>query len=229
MAAKVQRSDSIHSMLVVSLPAASAYQLNARLHAPTRTRTVRMGAINFEGNSVSELAVPAAARGLDEWLGSTASDATLLGTPDYEPDGDLWICRQPPVAWFGLQVAPVFVNRITRSGDEVCVSIVEARSEILPGDGREEPGLVGRAVAAAMKRSSFSGRNRLSWRAHADGGWVLASDFELTLKVPLPRLLPLPLGFNRIGSAIVSRTCRQRVAANLDDLRDVYTAWAEAK
>ena len=92
----MQRSDS---MLVVSLPAASAYQLNARLHAPTRTRTVRMGAINFEGNSVSELAVPAAARGLDEWLGSTASDATLLGTPDYEPDGDLWICRQPPVAW----------------------------------------------------------------------------------------------------------------------------------
>ena len=228
MAAKVQRSDSIHSMLVVSLPAASAYQLNARPHAPARS-TVRMGAINFEGNSVSELAVPAAARGLDEWLGSTASDATLLGTPDYEPDGDLWICRQPPVAWFGLQVAPVFVNRITRSGDEVCVSIVEARSEILPGDGREEPGLVGRAVAAAMKRSSFSGRNRLSWRAHADGGWVLASDFELTLKVPLPRLLPLPLGFNRIGSAIVSRTCRQRVAANLDDLRDVYTAWAEAK
>ena len=118
----------------------------------------------FEGNSVSELAVPAA-RGLGEWLGSTASDATLLGTPDYEPDGDLWICRQPPVAWFGLQVAPVFVNRITRSGDEVCVSIVEARSEILPGDDREEPGLVGRAVAAAMKRSSFSGRNRLSWRA----------------------------------------------------------------
>ena len=58
---------------------------------------------------------------------------------------------------------------------------------------------------------------------------MFASDFELTLKVPLPRLLPLPLGFNRIGSAIVSRTCRQRVAANLDDLRDVYTAWAEAK
>lgn len=60
------------------------------------------------------------------------------------------------------------------------------------------------------------------------GGWLLTSDFSLTLEVAFPEYLPVPPGFNAIGSRIIKRTCTKRVKQNLIEICNAYVEWATA-
>jgi len=186
-------------------------------------------------------------RTLTAYLRSTASDGVLLGTSNYarREGTELYEAYQPEIDWFGLRLVPVFVNQIDRPADTqevVYVDIREARTDIAGG---RPPGNRARAIADIMKRSEFSGRYELLWESASGlraaaaqqrdggeendgqgGGWKLNADLTLVLSVPLPKLVPLPPGFNTVGSRIVRSTCRKRVEDQLRQLRQAYIEWA---
>jgi hypothetical protein len=146
-----------------------------------------------------------------------------------------------PFSWmdgFLFIVVPVFVNEILRppTVDRVVSNIVEARTDMAAGgDTRNRA----KAIMSIMERSTFEGRYTVNWRgssttsasstppSSAPQGWTLSGDLELTLIVPLPLFVPLPPGFNTIGSRIVKGTCQKRVETNLMEVRDAYIKWAK--
>ena len=160
-----------------------------------------------------------------DWLQSSHSDAPLLGSSDIQlrPDG-LWDCRQPRVAWFGVNLIPVFVNRIDRiplSGTAI-VSIVQARTDILPDDKKRR---VNQVIASVMEQSTFVGKSVIQARQYGDTSFTVSVDLSLTLQVPLPPYLLLPPGFNMIGSSIIRNTCRTRTKIFLQSLVRAYQSW----
>jgi len=198
--------------------------------------------INFAGDSTATVFIPHPecpstgepnpSRTLTAYLRSTASDGLLLGTSNYallEKDM-LYEAYQPEIDWFGLQLVPVFVNKIDRpeeTEEVVYVDIMEARTDIAGG---RPPGNRAKAIADIMKRSEFTGRYELLWEAASGrrgAGWSLNGDLTLVLSVPLPKLLPVPPGFNTVGSRIVRTTCRKRVEEQLQELREGYIEWAK--
>ena len=210
---------------------------------PSSSTRLHARGVNFAGDSSSSVFIPHPAvpstgqpnpsRTLTAYLRSTASDGLLLGTDNFsqrETDR-LYEAYQPEIDWFGLRLVPVFVNQIDRPGDTeevVYVDIMEARTDIAGG---RPPGNRAKAIADIMKRSEFTGRYELLWSEAASGrrgaGWSLNGDLTLVLSVPLPKLVPLPPGFNTIGSRIVRSTCRKRVEDQLQQLREGYIEWAE--
>ena len=164
---------------------------------------------------------------LPDWLLSSESDQFFLGSNNVRerPDGQ-WDAIQPSVDWFGLDLVPVFVMRLERSESKVSTIITEARSEM--ESGRDTT--TGNLVARLMKKSTFRGGNSVVWReitSNNKEGWVLTADLSLTLVIPLPRFLPLPPGFNSIGSRIVKATCRKRLESFLNDLQQAYIDWVK--
>lgn len=163
---------------------------------------------------------------LPGWLLSPESDQFFLGTSNVRerPDGQ-WDAIQPSVDWFGLDLVPVFVMRLERSESKVSTIITEARSEMKSGRDTTTGNLVGRL----MKKSTFRGGNSVMWQEMTSNkeGWVLTADLSLTLVIPLPRFLPLPPGFNSIGSRIVKVTCRKRLDSFMIDLQQAYNDWVK--
>ena len=167
-------------------------------------------------------------KSLLKFLSSDASNKVLMGTENIcrltsTADGEeTWECTQTSVAWFGMTLVPIFVNKIERGSaekGEITTTIVEARTEV-------EGGGIGNALAKAMKRSVFEGRTIYSFK-ESGSTYDIDGDLELNLTIKLPSLLPLPPGFNTIGSKIVERTCRERLKVNIKELRDAYIEWAE--
>ena len=144
----------------------------------------------------------------------------------------MWECRQSNIDWFGMTLVPIFTNVIERSestthtsscSGTVVISIIDAKTEVQNG------GRLGGTLASAMKRSVFEGRYVVFWReehgSHESRRYTLEGDIELGLTINLPPLLPLPPGFNSIGSRIVERTCRDRLRQNLRDVSEAYVDW----
>mmetsp|Transcript_27167 Transcript_27167/g.38219 ORF Transcript_27167/g.38219 Transcript_27167/m.38219 type:complete len:293 (+) Transcript_27167:132-1010(+) len=229
---------------------------------PQSIATIRrqMATINFKGTANSEvLVIPPPnihpSRSLYDFLMASDSSIAVLGTDDtiLRSDG-LYDCRQPPIGWFGLELHPVFVNKLERNsigttnnnydmnngdtnGDVICfvtVTIVSARTDIArleentsKNRRRSLASSSSSIVSKLMQRCTFMGQSALSHKIAPTGeGWVLSFDFDLTLQIPLPQLLPLPPGFNAIGSRIVRSTCNQRVEQTLLSVRDAYLEWA---
>eukprot|EP00804_Cyclotella_cryptica_P006813 CCRYP_010945-RA/>CCRYP_010945-RA protein AED:0.13 eAED:0.11 QI:0/-1/0/1/-1/1/1/0/243 len=143
-----------------------------------------------------------------------------------------WECRQSKIEWFGMTLVPIFTNVIERSestthpssgSGTVVISIIDAKTEVQNG------GRLGGTLASAMKRSVFEGRYIVFWREehgeHESMRYTLEGDIELSLTINLPPFVPLPPGFNSIGSRIVERTCRDRLRQNLRDVSDAYVDW----
>lgn len=203
----------------------------------TKTSTSLAGTIRFVGRASASVSgdtiLPEDDDGneksLYKFLSSASSNKVLLGTDNTKlissaaTAGETsWECVQKSVEWFGMTLTPIFVNRIERGSEEegkVITSIVEARTDVQGGG-------LGNALASAMKRSVFEGRTIVTWKER-DSTYYIEGDLELNLTLKLPRLLPLPPGFNAIGSKIVERTCRERLTQNLIDIKDAYTEWAE--
>lgn len=211
------------------------------------------GTIRFVGNANARLDTPPIIitgdqdedRSFSKFLASSASDPILLGAKkdakgaisqceridsgDDESAGELWECKQASVGWFGMTLVPIFVNRIEKNlprGDLV-ISIIDAKTEVQSG------GRVGNTLASAMKRSQFEGRNAIAWKKRNDGStddgpqsYALDGNLKLTLTITLPPFLPIPPGFNTIGSKIVERTCKERLQQNLSDISNAYLIWA---
>jgi hypothetical protein len=81
-------------------------------------------------------------------------------------------------------------------------------------------------LGTLMDQSKLYGGTVLSWHCVDATSWLLSAKLDLTLHVPLPRLLPLPPGFNTLGSNIIKRTCRSRLVSNLEELKEQYAQWA---
>lgn len=140
-----------------------------------------------------------------------------------------WECRQSSIDWFGMTLIPIFTNVIERSEASssnsdglVVISIIDAKTQV------ENGGKLGSALASAMKRSVFEGRNMVFWKEQQEDelSYKLVGDIELSLTINLPPFMPLPPGFNTIGSRIVERTCKERLRQNLRDVSDAYHYWA---
>jgi hypothetical protein len=187
---------------------------------------------------------------LQEWLGTpAASDLALLGTPEPTPrrggsggDGStVFECRQPVVDFLGLELQPVFLHEIDRrpppppetddgrggAATVVTVTILEARVEIPPS----KPNLANRGVRRIMEQAQFQGRAVITAvpasgpRTNDPPPLLLSVDLTLTLTVELPPYLPVPPGFNRIGSAIMRRAGTARSQQLLEDMKQHYENW----
>ena len=210
------------------------------------------GTIKFVGNASARLSIPSPIiinnvdnsndkenkKSLSNFLTTPASDTVLLGktsictriedgtSTNQGGGGELWECRQASVAFFGLQISPVFTNRLERSTNknEVTITLLDSRSEV-------EGGRLGNTLASVMKKSKFEGRNTITWQENYDAllpqqeDFLLDGKLNLTLTITLPPFLPLPPGFNAIGSKIVERTCAERLKQNLNEVSDAYRLW----
>jgi len=182
---------------------------------------------------------------LTDWLSSTEATEFFLGTSNYKKRSDdddddythdnkthdgLWDTVQPPVDWFGLTLSPVFVIQLSHSEGRLVTNIREARSDVL--SGKDSP--TGRLVSRLMNKSTFQGGNTVTWKTknsdhhhhHNNSGWTLTLSVSLTLIIDLPPFLPVPPGFNSIGSRIIKSTCRKRLDQLAIDMRDAYLEWA---
>jgi hypothetical protein len=173
-------------------------------------------------------------KSLSKFLTSPASDTVLLGktstctriedekSTNQGEGGELWECRQASVAFFGMQISPVFINRLVRSTtmNEVTITLLDSTSEV-------EGGRLGNTLASVMKKSKFDGRNTITWKEldQEEKMIHLEGKLNLTLTITLPPFLPLPPGFNAIGSKIVERTCAERLKQNLVEVSDAYQLW----
>lgn len=234
-----------HIILAILLASACLLLHSDAFVAPTTSRrstiakssTSLGGTIRFVGKASSSVSGDETYKGEDDdendksllkFLSSDASNKVLMGTENIcrltsTADGEeTWECTQTSVAWFGMTLVPIFVNKIERGSaekGEITTTIVEARTEV-------EGGGIGNALAKAMKRSVFEGRTIYSFK-ESGSTYDIDGDLELNLTIKLPSLLPLPPGFNTIGSKIVERTCRERLKVNIRELRDAYIEWAE--
>ena len=210
------------------------------------------GTIKFMGNASARLSIPSPIiinnvdnsndkenrKSLSNFLTTPASDTVLLGKTSIctriedgtstnqgvggGGGGELWECRQASVAFFGMQISPVFTNRLERSSaeNEVTITLLDSRSEV-------EGGRLGNTFASVMKKSKFEGRNTITWKELGvqQEDFLLEGKLNLTLTITLPPFLPLPPGFNAIGSKIVERTCAERLKQNLNEVSDAYRLW----
>lgn len=178
------------------------------------------GTISFQGDSSATLVLDANLESVQSFLQSSQSDMYLLGTETYAQREDgLWDCQQPIVDFIGLSLQPVFVNRLDREPPStVTISIVDARTDIVKNPNSP----ANRVVANLMKTSKFVGKSRISVSSTKDRGCQLSIDLNLTLQIPLPPFLPLPPGFNKLGSAIVRTTGKSRTKKLLKDLQEAF-------
>ena len=181
---------------------------------------------------VSTMVPRTGASSLDDFLRTSASDTTLLGTEDYDVVNErLWRCRQPAVPWFQISIIPVFTEVIERPIGRTSVDIrVLSAEAFLDGDKGSET-IMGRAMGELMASSSMSGCNALEWSETADAsGWTLTGDIALTVTLARPRLLPMPRRiFERAGSEIIRSTCAARGSAFLEDVSAAYAVWSRAQ
>jgi hypothetical protein len=196
----------------------------------------RLGAtIEFTGESESSILVPfppessGSNRTLPRWVLSSDSDKFFIGTDNVRPrkDGN-WDALQPSIDWFGLQLIPFFVIKLERcaSRRQASAMIQEARSDIK--SGAESVG--GNIISKLMEKSTFRGGTTFRWKeSPSSNGWILKAHLTLTLSILLPPFLPLPPGFNSIGSRIVKSTCRKRLQDNIKVLQRAYLRWAKEK
>ena len=232
----MKRSSTV-SLLVLSINSASSFAPygGCQRRRSSSTTTTLFGKIRFNGSAVSRLDTTSIIaniededKSLSNFLTSPASDTVLLGTPniaklnDDEENGVLWECRQGNIDWFGLQLVPIFINRIQKdpSSRNVVISITDATTEV------EKGGRMGNALASAMKKSKFDGRTSITWAEQNNGATVMEGNLKLTLSIDLPSFLPLPPGFNAIGSKIIESTCKERLTQNLSGISDAYVIWA---
>lgn len=227
----MKRSSTV-SLLVLSINSASSF---APYGCQRRRSSSLFGKIRFNGSAVSRLDTTSIIaniededKSLSNFLTSPASDTVLLGTPniaklnDDEENGVLWECRQGNIDWFGLQLVPIFINRIQKdpSSRNVVISITDATTEV------EKGGKIGNTLASVMKKSKFDGRTSITWAEQNNGATVMEGNLKLTLSIDLPSFLPLPPGFNAIGSKIIESTCKERLTQNLSGISDAYVIWA---
>ncbi|KAL7511090.1 hypothetical protein ACHAXN_011435 [Cyclotella atomus] len=234
-------------LLCASSSPAAAFVPPSHVGAVSATTTTLYGTIRFQGKAQADLiaTIPltlhdeytTSNKTLSTFLSSSDSDAILLGMKQEggvaqvtqlqsDTQSSTWECRQSSIEWFGMTLIPIFTNVIERNGEDgsIIISIVDAKTQV------ENGGKIGSALASAMRRSVFEGRNIVFWKEKKeDRSYTLVGDIELSLTINLPPFMPLPPGFNRIGSRIVERTCRERLRQNLRYVSDAYHHWAGAR
>jgi len=200
-----------------------------------RTDTGLFGTLRFTGDAEISADIPPGGASLSRFFESELADPILIGVTNdsstyrrLESDGGdgatTLECRQKSLKDFlGLTLTPVITSRITKNVDEsrLVVDILDANTEV--SEGR-----IGNTLRRLLKRATFEGRNHVSWTEH-DGGYRLVAKMDLVITVDLPPLLPLPPGFNLLGSRIVRSQSRGRLQESVDDIARAYREWSESE
>mmetsp|Transcript_35656 Transcript_35656/g.86317 ORF Transcript_35656/g.86317 Transcript_35656/m.86317 type:complete len:326 (+) Transcript_35656:35-1012(+) len=174
----------------------------------------------------------------------TSDDSNKKSKKDDE--GQLWECKQPVVDFMGLKLQPVFINKVRRvARGHVVVSIEDARTDIMKASRNP----ANRALTSILKSSTFAGESVFTVQPRVlnddedsiiNGGGetnslddddesscMLSIELRLTLLIPLPSYMPIPPGFNSLGSAIVRRTGKSRTKRLLQRLQAAYHDYYE--
>lgn len=135
------------------------------------------------------------------------------------------------IGWFGMTLFPTFVHQIKRGNadnDEMKnqVTLLIVDSTVDANVVQVQGGMLGNAIASSMKTSVFEGKTTVTWKELPDSSYQLTGDITLTLGIKRPPLIPLPIGFNAIGSKIVERACRERLKQYVRDISEKYDEWA---
>ena len=223
-------------LLVLLLVCVSSFSPSYCNQRYTGSSTKLFGTIKFVGNAQVSYDTPPIVissqddedKSLSKFFTTSASDEVLCGgetntiiEDNDNGDGVLWESRQAEIGWFGMTLSPIFINRITKNTDNVVVSLEDSTTEVLES-GRLG---LGNTLASAMKLSNFEGRNVVTYKSNDDQGYTLDGALQLTLTIELPPFLPLPPGFNSIGSRIVQSTCKGRLKQNLVEISGAYLKW----
>ena len=205
--------------------------------SPRERDTGLFGTLRFTGDAEISTAIPnPGGASLSRFFASEVADPILIGVTNesstyrrLEPDrGDgktTLECRQKSLSDFlGLTLTPVITSRITKSVDDgrVVIEILDARTEL--SEGR-----IGNTLRRLLERAKFVGENRVSWTERDGGGYELVAKMDLCITVDLPPLLPLPPGFNSLGSKIVRSQSRGRLQESVDDIARAYREWSESE
>src|SRR5688572_28984214 len=115
----------------------------------------------FLGNSKSSINIPRATPSIQEWLQLDASNPHLLGTLDVMQKQDgIWRCWLLHAAFLGLDLIPVFWNRINQQNpNTITVNIVRVTMEIVSKQSSANC-----LVASIMKKATFAGKSVIDVR-----------------------------------------------------------------
>jgi len=203
--------------------------------------------INFSGQATSEYEFinPSESgsdfsyHSLPRFLNNPACNTALLGgSPNRSIDmlkdhknNIVWRVEQPTITILGSSLLSYFVSKIDRASMDdakLIVSIVDATTEVIANDENSRTANSSASVIQKiMKRSSFLGDATYTWKKRAGNpdAWILKAHLNLVLKVDLPRFLLVPPGFNKIGSAIVNKTCKKQIEQSLKEMNIAYLEW----
>jgi hypothetical protein len=222
--------------LVDLMTFATSFTANIDRNGTTNQKSTKLrGTLSWSGDATASLELDRPklhSQGLSirNWLDDpTASNIPLLGTNDVEErEDDIFLCRQPPIDFFGVALQPIFVNRITRKKSGCAtVAILDAQTKVQGGSaGNGRTSMAGSAIHSLLQDSTFQGRSTI--QAH-DHGNKLTVDLSLTLKVNLPPFVLLPPGFNTMGNSIMKRAGKARSQQLLLDLQAEYEYWVSQK
>ncbi|KAL3936389.1 MAG: hypothetical protein SGBAC_008280 [Bacillariaceae sp.] len=188
---------------------------------------------------------------VSEFLESRKSDSYLLGTKNFSKQseeerasddnnkkankedgkGQLFECKQPVVDFMGLKLQPVFLSKVLRVAQgHVVVSLEDSRTDIVKASRNP----ANRALTSILESSTFEGESVFRVRPSSttlsdeddtidgDENCMLSIELRLTLIIPLPSYMPIPPGFNSLGSAIVRQTGKSRTKKLLERLQEAY-------
>ncbi|KAL3936935.1 MAG: hypothetical protein SGBAC_007850 [Bacillariaceae sp.] len=184
----------------------------------------RKSKATFVGDSTTTLELDAPMELVQEFLQSDSSNMYLLGTDDIkchtncqeaadDDENQLFECKQPILEFMGLKLQPIFQHKLHRNTpNQVTASIEEgSKAEILQHSKHPAK----RVISGLVNEATFVGES-------VDQKCKLSIALSLTLQIPMPRFIPIPPGFNAIGSAIVRRTGRLRTQQLLERLKAAY-------
>ena len=200
--------------------------------------------VQFSGSGAHALEVsriPQGSSSLEEFLSAESSNGLLVGSDNIRmlPGGRHWDCRQPSLHLFGLIMTPILRVFVVRQHKqeagvmEINVQVEESRTEILqqghrlsssspPDDQQQQDS---HWLSSLFSKSKIQGNSVILVKP-TPHGWTLSLESQLEFKIKVPKYLPLPFGFSKIGSAIMKLQCQARARQSLEEIRDAYMAWA---
>ena len=193
----------------------------------TRPPAKRSNTVTFDGHAEAIAHIPrsngtVAATSLSSFFASNEADSVLIGGAQstYNRYDDTWEAKQTPINFLGLELTPVFRNRLVKSPFQRKVTVSVLDSTTHASEGR-----IGTTLANLMKKSRIMAKTTIRWSQEDDGSYQIRGSLQMSIDADIPTYLPLPPGFDAIGSKVVSITAKKKLQENMDDLAKVFESW----
>ncbi|EJK72805.1 hypothetical protein THAOC_05623, partial [Thalassiosira oceanica] len=186
-------------IIVVSLLLVAGLADSSTTARPPPKRSIT---VTFDGNAEATAHIPAsngtmAATSLSSFFASKEADSVLIGGAQstYNRYDDTWEAKQTTIKFLGLELTPIFRNRLVKSPFEKKVTVSVLDSTTHASEGR-----IGTTLANLMKKSRINALTTIRWVQEDDGSYRLMGSLQMSIDADIPTYLPLPPGFDAIGS-----------------------------